>query len=50
MPFMAPIKNFVSYHAYVEKDTFDQSAGKFVRISTSQHDSSPSQNVGKLLF
>lgn len=50
MTFMASIKTLLSKHIYVEKDTCDQYAVKFVHISTSQHESSPSQNIGKLSF
>lgn len=50
MPFTAPITNFVREHAYVVKEPVDQSAAKFVHISIPQHDSSSSQNIGRLLF
>lgn len=50
MPFMTPIVISAREYVYVVKEPVDQSAAKFVLISIPQHDSSPSQNIGRLLF
>lgn len=48
--FLAPTTGFVKEHVYVIKEPVDQSAAKFVHLSIPQHDTSPSQNIGRLLF